>query len=221
MPGDVELACQIDERRRRYEMSEAESSAREAIARFPDSVELSITLGRVLLATHRAAEAAQVFLGAEQLAPSDDRPPAWRIAALSRQRMFGEAIAAGGEAVDRFPDSPIIRVALGRVFLDSSRPEQALEHLANTASVQPHEHISIKWHAATLAELHRWAEAESVIQKVIEKDPDEIEPRFQLGRILYDDSRFTRAIECFESVLARMPEHPKTLEWRTTVLRGD
>jgi tetratricopeptide (TPR) repeat protein len=218
-PGEVELARQMDEHRRRHEMPEAEATAAEAVARFPDSVDISIAYGRILLLTYRAEEAAQVFLRAEQLAPQNDRPAAWRVAALSRQRLFDEAIAAGIKATQRLPNSSLVRVALGRVFLDSSRPEQALEHFARAATTAPHDIRAINWHAAGLAELHRWPEAQTVIRKAIERDPAETKLYFQLGWILIDDCS-REAIEYFDIVLNRAPQHPQALEWRSTALRN-
>jgi tetratricopeptide (TPR) repeat protein len=209
----------MDEHRRRHEMPEAEATAAEAVARFPDSVDISIAYGRILLLTYRAEEAAQVFLRAEQLAPQNDRPAAWRVAALSRQRLFDEAIAAGIKATERLPNSSLVRVALGRVFLDSSRPEQALEHFARAATTAPHDIRAINWHAAGLAELHRWPEAQTVIRKAIERDPAETKLYFQLGWILIDDCS-REAIEYFDIVLNRAPQHPQALEWRSTALRN-
>jgi tetratricopeptide (TPR) repeat protein len=209
----------MDEHRRRHEMPEAEATAAEAVARFPDSVDISIAYGRILLLTYRAEEAAQVFLRAEQLAPQNDRPAAWRVAALSRQRLFDEAIAAGIKATQRLPNSSLVRVALGRVFLDSSRPEQALEHFARAATTAPHDIRAINWHAAGLAELHRWPEAQTVIRKAIERDPAETKLYFQLGWILIDDCS-REAIEYFDIVLNRAPQHPQALEWRSTALRN-
>ena len=219
-PGEVELARQLDEHRRRYEMPEAEATADEAVARFPDSVDISIAYGRILLLTYKAEEAAQVFLRAEQLAPQNDRPAAWRVAALSRQRLFDEAIEAGIKATERLPNSSLVRVALGRVFLDSSRPEQASEHFAQAAAREPHDMSAINWHAAGLAELHRWAEAQTVIRKAIERDPAETELYFQMGWILIGDDCSREAVEYFDTVLKRAPQHPRALEWRITALRN-
>ena len=83
----------------------------------------------------------------------------------------------------------------------------------------PHDVIAINWHAAGLAELHRWAEAQAVIRKAIERNPAETKPYYQLGKILIDDDCFSEAIECFDIVLDRAPQHPQALEWRITALR--
>src|SRR5215467_3357377 len=213
---DVELARQIDERRRRYEMPEAEAAAREALGRFPDSVDLALAHGRVLLATHRAVEAAQVFLRAEQVAPEDDRPAAWHVAALSRQRLFDEAIAAGVKALGRLPGSSLIRVTLGRVFLDSSRPDEALKYFADAVAMAPNDATATSWHATGLAELYRWTEAQEAIHKGIERDPNAAKTRLHLGKILFQDRQHNDALKCFDIVLSRNPEHPQALERKST-----
>ena len=83
----------------------------------------------------------------------------------------------------------------------------------------PHDVIAINWHAAGLAELHRWAEAQAVIREAIERNPAATKPYYQLGKILIDDDCFSKAMECFDIVLDRDPQHPQALEWRITALR--
>src|SRR5271166_4791570 len=217
--GEVKLARQVDMFRRHHEMAEAEAAARDAVRCFPNAAAPLVALGRVLLATQRAAEAARVFSRAEQVARGDDHPTAWRIAALSRQRLYGEAIELGDDALDRFPRSALIRVALGRVFLDSGRPGQAMQYFVDGSAVDPNNVTAISWHAACHAEMHQWAEAKSVIRGVIERDPGQIKAQCRLGRILVSDGCFDEAIGCFDAVLGCVPEHRHTLQWRITALR--
>jgi tetratricopeptide (TPR) repeat protein len=94
-----------------------------------------------------------------------------------------------------------------------------LEHFARAATTAPHDIRAINWHAAGLAELHRWPEAQTVIRKAIERDPAETKLYFQLGWILIDDCS-REAIEYFDIVLNRAPQHPQALEWRSTALRN-
>jgi hypothetical protein len=64
--ADIELAERVNLLRRRFEMQEAEAIARDGLRRFPDSVDILIAFGRVLLVTHRREDAVRFF---RKLAP--------------------------------------------------------------------------------------------------------------------------------------------------------
>src|SRR6202000_1395705 len=124
-----ELAGKVDGLRHRQELEEAKRVAFEGLEIFRDAPCLHIALGRVWLLDHKPRLALDSFTAAAVSAPDIDMPVAWQIAALSRQRQYPEAISLGTAALGpgRFPDSVPIRVALGRVFLDSSQPSLAEE----------------------------------------------------------------------------------------------
>jgi tetratricopeptide (TPR) repeat protein len=218
--SEVELAQQVDTLRRCYELPEAESMARSALKRFPKGVELLIALGRVLLTVHRLADAVTIFEQAVELAPGDDRPVAWKIAALSRQYSFAAAIATGTDALEHHPGSVLIRVALGRVFLDSSRPQDARAYLAEAATIAPADETALSWQAACLAEMCRWPEAEALARESLTLHADSIKLRYRLGCVLLGARRFTEAKDCFDAVVTDAPQHAGALEWRTTALRS-
>jgi tetratricopeptide (TPR) repeat protein len=217
--SEVELAQRVDALRRCYELSEAEGIARSALERFPESVELLIALGRVLMAAHRLADAVTIFEQAVKLASGDDRPVAWRIAALSRQYSFAAGIAAGTDALEHHPGSALIRVALGRVFLDSSQPQEALVYLAGAAAIAPADETALSWQAACLAEMYKWQEAEALARESLRLHTQSIKLHYRLGRVLLGEQCFTEAKDCFDAVLARAPQDAHALERRTTALR--
>jgi tetratricopeptide (TPR) repeat protein len=218
--SEVELAQRVNALRRLYELPEAESAARSALERFPRSVELLIALGRVLLTAHRLANAVTIFEHAAELAPADDRPVAWRIAALSRQYSFAAAIAAGSDAIKHQPGSTLIRVALGRAALDSSQPQDALVYLAEAAAIASADETALSWHAACLAEMCKWQEAEALARESLTLHANSTKLQYCLGRVLLGARRFKEAKDCFDAVVAHAPQHATALEWRVAALRG-
>ena len=136
--GDANaIACEVDTLRRDYKLERAESVACAGLSRFQDDAGLWMARGRVLILAHRLEEALESFKRAEELSTGDDKPVGWQIATLSRQREYDTAIALGAAALARFPGSATIPVALGRVYLDSSRPVAALPYLQEAADRAP------------------------------------------------------------------------------------
>jgi tetratricopeptide (TPR) repeat protein len=214
------LAREADGLRHYCELTQAERVARAGLRRFPDSADLHMALGRVLLVTHRFDAALMAFSQAAELAPEHDRPMGWQIATLSQQRLYQEAISLGNVALARFPDGAHVRIALGRVYLDSSRPQQAIRYLAEASVKAPGDETVSSWLAACRAAMFQWEEAEAIAREAIDWHPGSIKTRYRLGRILVDDHRHAEALACFEDGIALVPDHARTLEWRITALRA-
>lgn len=214
------LAQKSDGLRRDCDQAQAEKVARDGLRRFPDSADLQMALGRALVVAHRFDDALAAFSRAAELAPERDRPVAWQIATLSKQRTYDKAIALESAALARFPDSALIRVALGRVYLDSSQPGEAIRYLEEASEKAPGNETVASWLAACRAAMFQWEEARTIARKAIDEHPDTVKMRYRLGRLLVDDHRHAEALECFEEVIALNPEHARALEWRITALRA-
>ncbi|WP_170322045.1 tetratricopeptide repeat protein, partial [Acrocarpospora pleiomorpha] len=218
--SEDELVRQVDALRRRFKLTQAEAVIRSALNKLPGSDGLWIALGRVLLSAGRTTDAADAFKKAEELCPQNDRPLAWQIATLSRQRHYTEAIKIGTIARDRFPSSLHINIALGRTFRDFSRPLEALDSFSEATRVAPADATALSWYAVGLADLHRWAEAVTAAQEAAQQNPESIKPLYRLGRIFHDDERYIEALDYFENILSKDPDHAGALEWRITALRS-
>ncbi|MEV5741597.1 tetratricopeptide repeat protein [Microbispora rosea] len=215
-----ELVQQIHTLRRRFELAQAETMARRTLAEVPHSGSLMMALGRILLASGKEKEAAEMFRRAGQVHPDDDAPFAWQIAALSRQGRFTEAITLGEAAQDRFPRSYLICIALGRSFRESSRPGEALRCFSDAARIAPKNPTSVSWHAVGLSSLHHHAEAEAVLEETIREAPESTKLHYRLARVCLSRHNFDKAIERFNIVLEKDPYHVDALEWRITALRS-
>jgi tetratricopeptide (TPR) repeat protein len=212
---EATLVARVDALRRRFELPEAEKTGREALARFPDSAEVVIALGRVLLATHRPTEAAALFA---RTGTSDDRIMAWRIAALSRSRAYDEATTLGSAACKRFPASAAVRVALGRVWMDRSHHEAALPFFADALAVAPDDLRAACWQIRALSSLSRWPEAREPAAELVNGHAEQAEAHYVFGKLLLDADEPAEAIGHFEAALDLDPAHVSALEWRATTL---
>jgi tetratricopeptide (TPR) repeat protein len=215
-----ERAGEIDALRRRFELEQAETAADDAVARFPRSAELRMARGKVLVAARRMEDALAEFARAAELAPGDDRPVGWQVGTLSRQYDHVGAIELGQGALARFPHGAIIRVALGRVRMEWSRPAKAVEYFQDAVRLAPADDTGRSWLAAGLAAQFKWPQAEEVVREGLARNPGSVKLLYRRGRILADDHRNEEALKCFDSVLDLEPGHVRAMEWRVTALRA-
>lgn len=165
------LIADAGRQRQRFEFGAAAVTAARAVSEFPLSAGAHVALGCALLSAHRLDEALESFRAGDRLAAGREDALAWQIAALSRQRNFEEAEQLGRTAcTERFPAGVLVRISLGRVYLDSSRPAEAVPLLAE-AALGPDELRAVEYYAEALWSVRRWAECEQVIEDAIEVPP--------------------------------------------------
>lgn len=197
----TEIAARVDDLRRRYEFDEATT----LLAEHPDlaeDVDVLVAGGRLRLAMRREDEALAAFTEAAGRAPGREEPAAWTVAALARARRFDEAVQAGERALQRLPDSPLIRVAMGRALRDSSRPAAALEHFEQAHRIAPDHRIAHQWHAHGLVEVNRFDEAEACARDLAARHPEEPLAHATLGWVLDDCHDGPGAIQAYEAARA-------------------
>jgi tetratricopeptide (TPR) repeat protein len=214
------VAARVDVLRKLYEMTNAETAARAALAQFPADSRLWLSLGRVLLGTHRADSALDAFSKAGTLDPTDDQPVAWHVAALSVLRRYDEAISSARNALDLFPASSTLHVALGRVFLDSSHPEDSLAYFTQAASLEPGNIAAVHWKVVGLLQLYQPEDAEGLARQLVTKQPQAGRAHYLLGRVLLDMDHNDEAVQSFDRALAIDPRNADALERRVDALRS-
>src|SRR6204780_5508593 len=70
------------------------------------------------------------------------------------------------------PNSSMIRVAIGRVYLNQYRYQQALDLFAEATTSDPGHAKALEWRVAALRALRRFAEAETAARTAIGDWPD-------------------------------------------------
>jgi tetratricopeptide (TPR) repeat protein len=191
----------------------------------PKDVSLRIAYGRVLLADGQFKEAREEFSRAADSAPDDLRPVAWRVAAYSRECDFDTAFREGDRALAVFAGSAEILIAVGRAYLDASRPRDARSYLEKAVTLAPLDHVAAGWYAVCHARLYQWDKAEEIARATIraigESDKHAVaQANYRLGRIMVDHQRHDEALKYFDAALKAESGHLKALEWQAAALRG-
>ena len=202
-----DIALQVDELRRLHQTTAALDIARRGLLSCPVSPELLIARARVLLARYQFTEARETCERAAAAAPGDEAALAWQIACASRQRSFAEAESYGRHACAEIPHSALVRVALGRVYLDQYRYQQALDLFAEATTIDPGHAKALEWRMAALRALRRFAEAETAARTAIGHWPDRPDLLVELGRVYADQFDFEQALDSFSRALALDSRH--------------
>jgi tetratricopeptide (TPR) repeat protein len=215
--GDMALGARIDRLLDERRYAEAEQVVLDAVGAMDTgggSAEISIHCGRIALKRNRATEALAHFQRAVDLAPDEDVPKAWRVAALHRSHRCDEAREAGERALVTFPDSVIIRVALARTLNWMGVPDQALRHLDEALALDPADPDVLKWRVIALGTQHRHDDAEAAAKAALHQHPGHPGIRVALAVIHERRKRYDAGLAELESVLRTDPDHVEAIEAR-------
>lgn len=91
------------------------------------------------------------------------------------RRRLGDATAAvivGNQGVERFPDDWNMRTAVANALGDAGRVDEALEHARHALGLRPGEMSPLHDVATAFAKAGRHAEAASLLEELVNADPD-------------------------------------------------
>ena len=99
------------------------------------------------------------------------------------------------------------RWRLAKRLYRESQYEEALEHLEVVKQYRtPKIHV-VRYMAAAYYRLERFDDAVSELRKAIEEFPDELSLRGQLARVLRQAGRIDEALNAWQAILERQPDH--------------
>lgn len=143
------------------------------------------------------------------------------IAAINEKR-FDEAVARFREALAIDPNRPDLNSALGMAYLHRGEVASAIPHLeqavALAAPYDAPEHQEMRLHfqvgLATAYELaDRMADARRTLEDAAAKWPDAVEPRIQLGQLLFGSCALDEGVRVYDALAS----HPGLDEERQEV----
>ncbi|SEQ98400.1 tetratricopeptide repeat protein [Actinokineospora terrae] len=204
----------IDLLRRRWELPTALAASERALAESPHDPQAVVAHVRVLLAMNREDDAAE--LTSRQL--EDPSISTWHLVALSQSGAYEDAIAFGLEAIKRFPDHALARVALGRAYSGSGYEEEALELYAAAAALSPSDWRPARWYALGLADLYRWSEAVIAGERLVAEYPTVAKCHHTLGQIHLKRDAPQEALPHFDAAIELDPDFSYPYQYRGTAL---
>ncbi len=162
-----------------------------------------------LFREHHWAEAAEAFANCDQAAPGQTDALLYRGKALVNQQQFPEAAASLQSYLTTHPQSDDALYLLGYVRFRQDQPKESLVLFTEAAKRKAPAAGDLKIVALDYVLLNDYTSAARYLEQSLQMNPDDVEARYHLGRVRYQQNQFDPAIAAFEEVLRRDPTDVK------------
>ncbi|HSZ63378.1 MAG TPA: tetratricopeptide repeat protein [Terriglobales bacterium] len=162
-----------------------------------------------LFQQHHWAEAASAFDQIEKAEPGKTAASLYRGKALVNLGNFDEAAVALGMYRAAHPESADVVYLLAYVRFRQDKPKESLQLYSEGARFQTPTADDLKAVALDYVLLGDYDDAARYLEQALAADPENVEARYHLGRVRYQQNRFDLAIAAFEEVLRREPGNVK------------
>jgi Flp pilus assembly protein TadD len=155
------------------------------------------------------AEAAPAFEQIEAAQPNQTDALLYQGKCLSNLGRFGDADAVLVKYVAAHPKSNDATSLLAYVRFREDKPKDSLQMFTAAAALQTPSPDDLKIVALDYVLLNDFDDAGRYLEIALKMDPANIEARYHLGRVRYQQNRFDEAIAAFEEVLRLDPSNVK------------
>jgi tetratricopeptide (TPR) repeat protein len=162
-----------------------------------------------LFQQHRWAEAAAAFAQCEKSEPGKSAASLYRGKALVNLGKFDDAAGALENYRVAHPESADAVYLLAYVRFRQDKPKESLQLFTDAAKLQSPTADDLKAVALDYVLLGDYDDAARYLEHSLAADPENVEARYHLGRVRYQQNRFDLAIAAFEEVLRRDPGNVK------------
>ena len=157
----------------------------------------------------RWAAAATGFDECEKNAPGKTDALLYRGKSLVNLHEFDAAEATLQTYVKEHPQSGDAVYLLGFVFFRKDKPQESLQFFSEAAKLKPPGANDLTIVALDYVLLKDYDDAAHYLELALKMNPDDLEARYHLGRVRYQQNQFDLAIEAFQAVLQRDPANVK------------
>jgi tetratricopeptide (TPR) repeat protein len=158
-----------------------------------------------LFGERRWAEAAEAFANCDKAAPGQTDALLYRGKALVNQQEFPKAADSLQSYSTAHPESDDALYLLGYVRFRQDQPKESLALFTQAAKRKPPAADDLKIAALDYVLLSDYTSAARYLEQSLQMNPDDVEARYHLGRVRYQQNQFDPAIAAFEEVLRRNP----------------
>jgi tetratricopeptide (TPR) repeat protein len=151
------------------------------------------------------AEAAAAFAECEKSDPKETKASLYRGKSLVNLARFDEAAVALESYRKTHPQDDDAAYLLGYVRFRQNRPKESLQIFTEAARLKSPTADDLKVVALDYVLLDDYDDAGRYLEESLVLDPGNIEARYHLGRVRYQQNRFDSAIAAFQEVLRRDP----------------
>jgi tetratricopeptide (TPR) repeat protein len=162
-----------------------------------------------LFRQERWLEAASVFAALEKQQPGQTDALLYRGKCLVNLSQFKDATEALQAYIASHPQSDDAMYLLAYVFFREDKPKESLQLFTDAAKLRSPTSDHLKIVSLDYVLLKDYVDAGHYLEIVLDMDPNNLEARYYLGRVRYQQNRLDDAMAAFREVLRRDPSNVK------------
>ncbi len=182
------------------------------IKKFPENLDARIQKGNILIELTEFDGAEDVFKAAANLWPDSPQPLQGLVRVATRFQQWPKALKLCNEIIKRFPQDLNARMQKGNILISFAEFDNAEDVFKAAANLWPNSPQPLEGLASIAKRRQHWLEALKLWEKVIEKFPENLNPRIQKGRTLIKLGEFDKAESVFKEAANLWPDSPLPLE---------
>lgn len=172
----------------------------------------SCATGNEMFHAKRWSEAAAAFERCELEQPGKTDALLYRGKALVNLRQFGGATTALEDYAKSHPQSDDAAYLLAYISFRQDKPRESLELFTHAAKLKPPSANDLMIIALDYVLLNDYADAAHYLESSLQMNPEDVEARYHLGRVRYQQNQFDLAIVAFQEVIKRDPANVKAYD---------
>jgi tetratricopeptide (TPR) repeat protein len=173
------------------------------------SQEADFDRGLSLFKQRQWSEASARFEAAEKLQPGKTDAPLYRGKCLINLSLFDEAADTLQSYLAVHPQSEDASYLLAYVYFREDKPKRSLEQYSEAGKLKTPTADDLKIVSLDYVLLNDYPDAAHYLEVALRMEPENVEVRYHLGRVRYQQNQFDQAIAAFQEVLKRDPSHVK------------
>jgi tetratricopeptide (TPR) repeat protein len=173
-----------------------------------------------LFRQERWSEAASAFEAMEKHQPGQTDALLYRGKCLVNLRQFADAGEALQAYIASHPQSDNALYLLAYVLFRENKPRESLQLFTDAAKLKSPSSDDLKIVSFDYVLLNDYVDAGHYLEIILELDPNNLQARYYLGRVRYQENRLDDAIAAFREVLGRDPSNVKAQDNLGLCLEG-
>jgi tetratricopeptide (TPR) repeat protein len=161
---------------------------------------------------HQWGRAADAFQACEKASSGKTDALLYRAKSLVNLGDFAGAHDSLDSYIAAHPTSDDALYLLGYVAFRQDHPKESLQDFARAAKLKPPEASDLKIAALDYVLLNDYNNAARYLDQSLALNPSDLEARYHLGRVRYQQNQFDAAIAAFQQVLQHDPQNVKAEE---------
>jgi superkiller protein 3 len=160
----------------------------------------------------RWAEAAAAFETCDRQNPGKTDALLYRGKALVNLRQFDVAAAVLRTYAQSTPQSADAAYLLAYISFREDKPTESLRLFSDAAKLTPPTANDLTIAALDYVLLNQYSDAAHYLELSLQMNPEDVETRYHLGRVRYQQNQFDLAIAAFQEVIQRDPANVKAFD---------